>query len=145
MKIDAINFTNIIINIADTIKDNLDYLTELDTEIGDGDHGINMAKGFKKIKEKLSETDILDIDKTLILSGKVLLNEIGGAMGPLYGGGLIKAGMALKGKNTIWIIKKLNKKHPNISSIICNFSPYLNLFVSYTHYNFYSHIPTCLF
>jgi len=102
MKINAINFTNIIINIAGTIEDNLDYLTELDTEIGDGDHGINMAKGFKRIKEKLSEADILDIGETLILSGKVLLNEIGGAMGPLYGGGLIKAGVALKGKNTIY-------------------------------------------
>ena len=67
----------------------------------DGDHGVNMAKGFKKIKENLSKQDLADIGEILMLSGKVLLNEIGGAMGPLYGGGLVKAGIALKGKKVL--------------------------------------------
>ena len=60
-----------------------------------------MNKGFKKIKENLVNTDTEDIGEMLIIAGKVLLNEIGGAMGPLYGGGFVKAGITLKGKNAI--------------------------------------------
>ena len=104
MEINALKFKDILINIADTIEKNVDYLTELDAEIGDGDHGVNMNKGFKKIKALLLEKEnnqINDIGEMLIMAGKVLLNEIGGAMGPLYGGGMVKAGMALKNKNSI--------------------------------------------
>lgn len=101
MNINAIEFKNILLDICTAIEKNVDYLTELDAEIGDGDHGVNMNKGFKKIKENLIASDTRDIGEMLILSGKVLLNEIGGAMGPLYGGGFVKAGLVLKGKNTI--------------------------------------------
>lgn len=98
MLIDSINFKEILIKIAEAIEVNISYLTDLDAEIGDGDHGINMNKGFKKIKEQLVSFNVKDIGEMLIISGKVLLNEIGGAMGPLYGGGFIKAGKLLKGK-----------------------------------------------
>ena len=98
MRISTNDFKKILTSISDTIDKNVNYLTELDAKIGDGDHGVNMNKGFKKIKEKINESAIEDIGSMLITSGKVLLNEIGGAMGPLYGGGFIKAGMALKGK-----------------------------------------------
>ncbi len=95
------DFKKILIGIADCIDKNVDYLTELDAEIGDGDHGANMNKGFKRIKQSLLESETKDIGEMLIISGKVLLNEIGGAMGPLYGGGFVKAGMALKGKSAL--------------------------------------------
>lgn len=101
MKINLGDFKNILINTANTIEDNVDYLTELDAKIGDGDHGVNMSKGFKMIKKKLSAEVFSDIGEMLITSGRVLLDQIGGAMGPLYGGGLVSAGMALKGKTTI--------------------------------------------
>lgn len=101
MEISATDFKKILLDIAATIDRNVDYLTELDAEIGDGDHGINMNKGFKKIKENLLAADTEDIGEMLIISGKVLLNEIGGAMGPLYGGGFVKAGILLNGKNKI--------------------------------------------
>lgn len=101
MILTAKDFKKIFIDIANTIERNVDYLTELDAAIGDGDHGVNMNKGFKKIKENLLGTSTEDIGEMLIISGKVLLNEIGGAMGPLYGGGFIKAGTAFKGKNSI--------------------------------------------
>lgn len=100
MKINYKNFKTIIEHIANTIEKNVDYLTELDAKIGDGDHGVNMTKGFKKIKGNLAGYSG-DIGEILIMSGKVLLNEIGGAMGPLYGGGFVKAGTALKGKTSI--------------------------------------------
>ena len=101
MVLTAKDFKKIFIDIANTIERNVDYLTELDAAIGDGDHGVNMNKGFKKIKENLLGASTEDIGEMLIISGKVLLNEIGGAMGPLYGGGFIKAGTALKGKNSL--------------------------------------------
>ncbi len=101
MEINVKDFKTIIKNIADSIEENLDYLTELDAKIGDGDHGVNMAKGFKKIRENILSYSGEDIGEILIISGKVLLNEIGGAMGPLYGGGLVKAGIALKGRATL--------------------------------------------
>lgn len=101
MKINFEDLKNIIIDVADTIEDNVDYLTELDSKIGDGDHGVNMNKGFKMIKKKLSTEVFSDAGEVLITSGRVLLDQIGGAMGPLYGGGFVSAGTALKGKITI--------------------------------------------
>jgi phosphoenolpyruvate---glycerone phosphotransferase subunit DhaL len=101
MHVKAKDFKEIMIAVADMINENVEYLTKLDAEIGDGDHGVNMNKGFKKIKEKLINTDSEDAGEILILSGKVLLNEIGGAMGPLYGGGFIKAGTLLKNKTEL--------------------------------------------
>lgn len=101
MNVEAKDFKDIMVAVADMINTNVEYLTKLDAEIGDGDHGANMNKGFKKIKEKLINTDVNDAGEILIISGKVLLNEIGGAMGPLYGGGFIKAGTILKGKTQL--------------------------------------------
>ena len=90
MKVDVKKFKEIMISIADVIEENVEYLTELEAKIGDGDHGVNMAKGFKRIKEALRADEEIDIGKILVSSGKVLLDEIGGAMGPLYGGGLVR-------------------------------------------------------
>jgi phosphoenolpyruvate---glycerone phosphotransferase subunit DhaL len=101
MIISAKDFKNILLDVSDTIGENVDYLTDLDAEIGDGDHGANMDKGFKKIKQQILASEIQDCGEMLIIAGKVLLNEIGGAMGPLYGGGLVKAGVALKGKSSL--------------------------------------------
>lgn len=101
MQLRSGDIKTIIIAISDKLEKNLDYLTELDAKIGDGDHGINMSNGFKKIKQKLKEDDKEDIGEILITTGKVLLNEIGGAMGPLYGGAFVKAGTTLKGKKTM--------------------------------------------
>ena len=106
MEINAADFKKILLDIATIIDSNVDYLTELDAEIGDGDHGVNMNKGFKKIKENLLASSTEDIGEMLIISGKVLLNEIGGAMGPLYGGGFVKAGIsAIKAR--IKLIKQI--------------------------------------
>ena len=101
MEVSSKMFKAILIGVADEIKRNVSCLTELDAEIGDGDHGVNMDKGFSKIKEVLLNFETDDIGEILNASGKVLLNEIGGAMGPLYGGGFVNASIALKGKNSL--------------------------------------------
>jgi phosphoenolpyruvate---glycerone phosphotransferase subunit DhaL len=73
----------IVERLIEVIHENRAYLSEIDGKIGDGDHGINMDKGFLLTKERLEEDmGMSDALKTL---GRTLLLEIGGSMGPLYG------------------------------------------------------------
>jgi len=74
----------IVPNIIKVIQENADHLSELDGSIGDGDHGINMSKGFS-LCEKAMEGQNHDFAKSLSILGRILLTEIGGSMGPLYG------------------------------------------------------------
>lgn len=76
--------TIIVYDLIKTIQDNALYLSEIDGAIGDGDHGINMNKGFTMCKDRLIDKQV-DLSTALSILGEVLLNEIGGAMGPLYG------------------------------------------------------------
>jgi dihydroxyacetone kinase-like protein len=74
----------IVLNLIQSIQENKDYLSEVDGAIGDGDHGINMNKGFTLCKERLvGKTP--DLSEALKILGRVLMTEIGGSMGPLYG------------------------------------------------------------
>jgi dihydroxyacetone kinase-like protein len=74
----------IIYDLIKTIQDNALYLSEIDGAIGDGDHGINMNKGFTLCEERLIAEQI-NLSTALNILSEILLNEIGGAMGPLYG------------------------------------------------------------
>ena len=86
--------------IADLITANKDFLTELDREIGDSDHGINMARGFSAVMEKLSPDDA-DIGAVLKKTGMTLLSKVGGASGPLYGTAYMEAGKVTAGKTEL--------------------------------------------
>ena len=86
--------------IGERIIANKDFLTELDREIGDSDHGINMARGFAAVQEKISPDD-KDIGATLKKAGMTLLSKVGGASGPLYGTAYMEAGKVLAGKESI--------------------------------------------
>lgn len=76
---------------ASLFEKNSDYLTDLDREIGDADHGLNMNRGFKKVLEKLPELEGQDIGAILKNTGMTLLSNIGGASGPLFGTFFIRA------------------------------------------------------
>ena len=71
--------------MCDTIEIEKDYLSELDGAIGDGDHGVNMAKCFREVKKKLAESTAADMNTLFNDVGMVVLNSVGGAMGALYG------------------------------------------------------------
>ncbi len=89
--------------ISARIEKEKDFLTELDNVIGDGDHGINMARGFRAVDEKLnglSEKTPADVLKAV---GIALVSTVGGASGPLYGTGFMRMGGALDGKDDIAI------------------------------------------
>lgn len=70
-------------DLMQAIQQNKAYLSEVDGAIGDGDHGVNMAKGFTMTAERLTEE--LNLSESLKILGRTLVMEIGGAMGPLYG------------------------------------------------------------
>ncbi len=72
-------------NLCETIENEKEYLSELDGAIGDGDHGVNMAKCFREVKKKLTETSADDLESLFKSVGMVVLNSVGGAMGALYG------------------------------------------------------------
>jgi len=74
----------IVERVIATLQENREYLSEIDGAIGDGDHGVNMGKGATIAGQKLADGDF-DLAGGLKVLGDVLLMEIGGAMGPLYG------------------------------------------------------------
>ncbi|MBR3312180.1 MAG: dihydroxyacetone kinase subunit L [Solobacterium sp.] len=86
--------------IGETIHENKDFLTELDREIGDADHGVNMSRGFTAVEEKVPQ-DEEDIGKVLKKTGMTLLSTVGGASGPLYGTAYMEAAKVLNGKTKL--------------------------------------------
>jgi len=98
-------FTNqqgavIIENLIATIQENKQYLSDIDGLIGDGDHGINMNKGFTMCREEL-EKNPGDLAHSAKILSKILMMKIGGSMGPLYGKMFKGFASQLEGKNNI--------------------------------------------
>lgn len=81
----------------DKIQENKDYLSELDTPIGDGDHGSNMARGMAAVMGALNQSEPATTADLFKLVSMQLLSKVGGASGPLYGSafmGMTKAEQA---------------------------------------------------
>lgn len=100
----------IVKNLIKTIQTNKEYLSEVDGAIGDGDHGVNMNKGFTLCEGKLAgkEVNLTDALNTL---GRTLIMEIGGSMGPLYG--TIFMGLSKASKDVEIIDKEVFKNMLN--------------------------------
>jgi dihydroxyacetone kinase-like protein len=86
--------------IGSKIIENKDFLTELDREIGDADHGINMARGYSEALKALPQEEE-DIGAVLKKTGMTLLSKVGGASGPLYGTAYMKAAKVAAGKKAL--------------------------------------------
>ncbi|NMD01994.1 MAG: dihydroxyacetone kinase subunit L [Bacteroidales bacterium] len=86
------------------IRENKQYLSDIDGMVGDGDHGINMNKGFTMCREELDKNPG-DISYSLKILAKILIMKIGGSMGQLYGKFFKAIGVALEGKEEIGIIE----------------------------------------
>jgi len=87
----------VVLSLVQTILDNKAFLSEVDGKIGDGDHGINMAKGFQMIRDRLGDKEV-SLSDGLGLIGKTLMTEIGGSMGPIYGTFFIQMSLKCKDK-----------------------------------------------
>lgn len=85
----------------DYIQKNKQYLTTLDQAIGDGDHGINMTRGFQAVVDKLTTTTYASVSEVLQDIAMTLLSNVGGASGALYGTAFLRMSFALKGHDQI--------------------------------------------
>ncbi|MDR6867497.1 dihydroxyacetone kinase-like protein [Microbacterium resistens] len=77
----------------DAVAEKRDWLTELDSAIGDADHGANMARGMDAVAAKLDEAEPATADELLKTVGMTLVSSVGGASGPLYGTFFLRMGM----------------------------------------------------
>ena len=87
--------------ICREIQANKDRLCALDAALGDGDHGISMAKAFGAVEAQLASTHEEDIGVILNNAGMTLLSAVGGAMGPIFGTAFIRAGKVAAGHRTV--------------------------------------------
>ncbi|MDK1726644.1 dihydroxyacetone kinase subunit DhaL [Dellaglioa algida] len=81
---------------SDKIIENKDYLSELDTPIGDGDHGNNMARGAEAIQELLKNQQFDTLSDLFKNVAMAFIKSVGGASGPLYGTAFIEMSKASK-------------------------------------------------
>ena len=90
-------------DISKTIEENENYLTELDSAIGDGDHGVNLRRGFDSLNDKLPTLKDKEIQEILGEVGRLLLETVGGSVGVLYGSAIIEAGKTVGDKREIFL------------------------------------------
>ena len=108
---------DIVLSLADRIIENRAYLSEIDGKIGDGDHGVNMAKGFGMAAERIRGND-MSLATALDTLGTVLMTEIGGSMGPLYGvmftqfAETIEKSPAIDAKTFSAMLQQRSRRHP---------------------------------
>lgn len=91
-------FVKVIRDLIVLAEDRKDYYTELDSAIGDGDHGINLSIGFREVGKNIEtwkDDSVKDLYKEV---GKALLDKVGGSSGPLYGSFFMKFGLPVKTK-----------------------------------------------
>jgi dihydroxyacetone kinase-like protein len=108
MSINTTEVIKILGNISKVLVQNKAYLSELDAAIGDGDHGINMEKGFLAAAEKIKDDGESTIGDVLKKTGMALVSNVGGASGPLYGTAFLKAAVEVKDAKTIDLNDFLN-------------------------------------
>ncbi|MEJ7173584.1 dihydroxyacetone kinase subunit DhaL [Staphylococcus caprae] len=82
-----------LLSLADTFKEKEEELTDLDRAIGDGDHGVNMERGFSHLEGNIDDNDMASLFKS---TGMTLMSKIGGASGPLYGFSFVKMASVVK-------------------------------------------------
>jgi dihydroxyacetone kinase-like protein len=93
--VDATTVRDWVGRIAIDLEVNKDLLTQLDSAIGDADHGINMVRGFTAVTAALHDAPTGTPGEVLVLVGSTLISKVGGASGPLYGTAFRRAGKAL--------------------------------------------------
>jgi dihydroxyacetone kinase-like protein len=96
---DVHRFRRAVLGMAETITAKKEYLTELDSAIGDADHGINMDRGFSKVAAKVRDAEYADLGALSKDVAMGLMQSVGGASGPLYGTLFMRMSMKLNGNS----------------------------------------------
>ncbi|ASF40343.1 dihydroxyacetone kinase subunit L [Halobacillus halophilus] len=101
MKLEVSHALDWIHKINEKVQDHKDELTSLDQAIGDGDHGINMSRGFQEAVNKISGEEYSDVSEVWKDVATTLMSKVGGASGPLYGTVFLKMSTAVKGVENV--------------------------------------------
>jgi phosphoenolpyruvate---glycerone phosphotransferase subunit DhaL len=99
--VNSSQFRDWIVRFADEMATHRTELTQLDTAIGDGDHGTNMDRGMRKAVERLDSLEDGDIGASLKAVGMALVSSVGGAAGPLYGTLFMQMGSTTAGRSEL--------------------------------------------
>ena len=120
IKLDKQFFVDCFYKIGKLAEDNRDYWTQLDSDIGDGDHGINLSIGFREVTKQLPELALGEEDLSQFLRkiGMILLSKVGGASGPLYGSLFMKMGDDYKGQNEVSFDEFVGMLDSGIAAVI---------------------------
>ena len=94
---------------AEAVAARRDELTDLDSAIGDGDHGANLSRGFAAVTAALAEQSEVTAGQVLTTAGSTLISKVGGASGPLYGSALRAMGKSIEAANE----QRRNGEGPN--------------------------------
>ncbi|MFD5425440.1 dihydroxyacetone kinase subunit DhaL [Streptomyces sp. NPDC127084] len=131
--------------IAAAVDQRKDHLTQLDSAIGDADHGVNMHRGFSAVTTALDGTDPDTVGALLVKVGTTLVSSIGGASGPLYGSAFRAIGKMLDAPRAtpqefahalapgLDAIRKLGAATPGDKTMIDAYTPALAAFQQQAH------------
>ncbi|MHB8276692.1 MAG: dihydroxyacetone kinase subunit DhaL [Candidatus Humimicrobiaceae bacterium] len=100
-KLSSTNIKEIFTKIKDIMNENEDFLFKLDSEMGDGDLGLTMSKGFSKVDEVVSGLNEESIGKIFMKAGMTLASAVPSTMGTLMATSLMKAGKAVINKTEV--------------------------------------------
>ena len=127
-----------LINLSLVYDENKDYLTKLDADIGDADHGINMSRGFGYVRDALKDNDSA-ISAIFKQTATLLIKNVGGASGPLYGTFFLNASIVSSNKEELTLkditeifnkginaIKALGKSKAGEKTMLDTLSPAFN-------------------
>ncbi|MGY3765939.1 dihydroxyacetone kinase subunit DhaL [Vagococcus vulneris] len=109
MNLEAKDIQNWLNEFTEKIDENKAYLSDLDTPIGDGDHGNNMARGMKAYQEDIEKKKPETITDTFRVISMALISKVGGASGPLYGSAFMSMTKATKDVEVITSSKQLGE------------------------------------
>jgi dihydroxyacetone kinase-like protein len=93
--VDAACVRSWLAQVAGSLEEERDFLTQLDAAIGDADHGVNMHRGFTAVMRRVEALEAATPGQLLRTAGRTFVSTVGGAAGPLYGTAFLQAGEGL--------------------------------------------------
>jgi dihydroxyacetone kinase-like protein len=142
MSFDAATARAWVTAIAASVKENADYLTQLDSAIGDADHGVNLNRGFTAVVAALDGFEADGPGQVFVKTGTTLISKVGGASGPLYGQAFRALGKALDGpeveaaafgaglRESLAAIQKLGAAAPGDKTMVDALGPAVEAFAA---------------
>lgn len=109
MEFNVMHCQNWLDNFTKTILEKKDYLNELDSPIGDGDHGSNMTRGVLEYRKLMETKSPQTISDTLKLLAMAMISKVGGSSGPLYGTAFLAMGKAMEGVEKVTTLEEISE------------------------------------